>query len=125
MEPIFTVNSPTNREIVLSHDTFWYHIVGDHDIERANLANEETLIQIASVIENPSIILKDKNHEKRNNYYGIRQNPSNNSYQNVKIVTEIIDEKHGEVVTMHYLSKLDASIDGREIIYDQYNPEQE
>jgi len=119
---IFEINDPIGNTVKLSNDTLQFHIAGesgDHP-DRNFLVQGNNLNKISSIIQNPTMILKDKNFDNKINHFGTTMFESQNTIKNVKIVSELGEDGEYQIATIIPTKSLNEKFEGR-ILYDLYS----
>ncbi|WEV56679.1 hypothetical protein [Ligilactobacillus acidipiscis] len=121
---VFSVFSGySNREIFLYESNLANHLINLHaDRDRNFLLDPKNLNIVANVIKDPDLVSKDLKHEERLNYFSIVNFTGFTGPSNVRITTEVVDAKKGELVTISPFnhSSMRKAIGGG-IIYDKHN----
>ncbi|STY45523.1 Uncharacterised protein [Listeria grayi] len=118
---MFTTIDPMGNKVNLMSYTFHYHIIGDH-VDRKFLEEETNFNIIPKVIENPSVIMVDKDYDNRLVYIAT---PSMKFKEGKKItglhiVTEQSSIQEYNIVTVRNQSRISQFEDGR-VIYNVFN----
>lgn len=119
---IFETIDPIDNNVKLSSNTFDFHIAGengDHP-DRHFLTQGNNIGKVESIIQNPTMILKDRIHDNRINHFGTTYFDSQNTIKNVKIVSEVDENGDYEVVTVIPSKGINEKFEGR-ILYDLYS----
>lgn len=119
---VFEINDPIGNTVKLSSNTLNFHIAGesgDHP-DRNFLVQGNNLNKISSIIENPTIILKDRDFDNRINHFGTTLFESQNTIKNVKIVSELDENGEYQVATIIPTKSLNEKFEGR-LLYDLYS----
>lgn len=108
---MFQVEDPLKRLVILTKKTWNVHIIPFH----TELYKQEALIR--RIIENPVYILKDKDHENRDNYFDLCNLPNDGSLSIMKVVVEFKNGT-GDLVTAYSNKSLPTqATTGRGVIY--------
>lgn len=122
---MFQVTDPLKNEIVLWHNTFQYHVLGNdgsHE-DRSYLSMPDNLDSLKNVLKNPSYILKDKNRDDRLFYIRLTKLNFGDKVK-IKPLAFVAEpskkiENTFEVCTIMVRGRVSEEVDeGRRLIYD-------
>ena len=112
------VTDPLGNEVILKESTFSEHILGDHQMTDAEY-RKMAEIQAKAIIQNPQLIIEDKEDKNRHIFYKIILMPFDDSKKKLTALKVVVDTDRTPhaVATWVIQSKLKYKLMEEWIIY--------